>query len=117
MQYAGLLGTAQIDASTTLLELVDQAIHDGCAFNGSIIKRALKSLANIDFAQANWVGLTTTTKATIDTRFVKDPDDIEDANAFYGMLCSQIMQKSLRTATQKFKPKVPVFCHKKMFSH
>ena len=84
---------------------MDEAVVDGCSFNGSIFKRALKALANHDFAHADWTNLTTVTKDVIDNRYVKDAEDTDDADSFYSMICSQILQKSLRTATQKFKPK------------
>lgn len=69
------------------------------------MKRALKALVNTDFAQANWSNLVGPTRDVIDKRYIKDPGDDSDSVAFYSMMCSQVMQKLLRTATQKFKTK------------
>ena len=101
----GLLGTAQVDTETSLLAILDKAIAGyGLKVNGSVTKRALKSLINEDFRLSNWQSLVTTSKQLIDDRYIDDGDDVT-ADAYYMLLCSQILQKMLRTATQKFKPK------------
>ena len=101
----GLSGATTIDPKTNLLELMDDLkVKEGYSFNGSTLRRALKSLVNENFSQCQWDVLTTTTKLKIDERFIVDSDKVT-ANDFYGMTCCQILQKLLRTATQKFKPK------------
>ncbi len=101
---SGLAGTAQLDASESLLDFLDKAESDGYEFNGSVVRRALKALINEDFAHSSWQNLVGKTKSTIDSRFIADSDGI-DASSYYGILCGQIMQKLLRTATQRFKSK------------
>lgn len=94
-----------MDPETSLLAILDKAITGyGLKVNGSVTKRALKSLINDDFRLSNWQNLVTTSKKLIDDRYIDDGDDVT-ADAYYMLLCSQILQKMLRTATQKFKPK------------
>ena len=103
-----MLGTAQVDTETNLLALVDSSVVDHeTKVNGSIMRRALKSLANDDFRLAAWAKFTTETKQVVDKRFIEDADDNITADGYYTLLCSQFLQKLLRTATQKFKPKEP----------
>ena len=82
----------------------DLKVKEGYSFNGSTLRRALKSLVNENFSQCKWTELVTETKNVIDKRFIVDTDKVS-ANDFFGMTCCQILQKLLRTATQKFKPK------------
>ena len=101
----GLLGTAQIDAETSLLAYIDDAMRSyELKVNSSIMRRALKSLINDDFKLGAWSNLVSVSKKTIDERFLPADDGVT-ADDFYMLMCSQILQKMLRTATQKFKPK------------
>ena len=88
----------------TLLGFVDQVSSEGYKFNGSVVRRALKALVNEDFKLEKWDELATSTYETVKERFVAGEDEVT-ADGFYRVLCSQILQKLLRTATQKFKPK------------
>lgn len=101
----GLLGSQQLEPTETLLSFTDD-LHDQeeYQFNGSVMRRSLKSLVNDDFKLCAWEKLTTSTKKIIDDRYILDSDDLS-ADGCYIILCSQIMQKMLRTVGQKFKPK------------
>ena len=70
------------------------------------MRRALKSLVNENFRLSAWGALTKTTKAIIDRRFiVDDKGDKMTSSDFYMLLCSQVFQKMIRTASAKFKTK------------
>lgn len=108
--FPGLLGTAQVDAETSLLAYIDDAMRNyELKINSSIMRRALKSLINDDFKLGAWSNLVSVSKKTIDERFLPADDGVT-ADDFYMLMCSQILQKMLRTATQKFKPKDILFC-------
>ena len=93
-----------MDPSQCLLDCIDQATLDEYSFNGSVLRRALKAMVNENFAHSNWEAMVTTTKAKIMERFIVDSDGIS-AEQYYQILCNQVLQKALRTATQKFRPK------------
>ena len=100
-----------MDNSKTLLEVIDSsAIEHGFTFNGSVFRRALKSLINQDFAHSDWQSLVTKTVLVIHERFVSEGDGMT-ADGYYITLCAQILQKLLRTASQKFKPKEWIHIH------
>ena len=68
------------------------------------MRRALKTAVNEVFRLSDWNKLVTITKDTIEKKFVLDEDGITSED-FYLLMCSQMFQKMLRTATQKFKSK------------
>ncbi len=76
----------------------------GLEVNGSVMRRALKTAVNEVFRLSDWNKLVTVTKDIIDKKYVQE-DDGTSSEDFYLLLCSQMFQKMLRTATQKFKSK------------
>lgn len=84
---------------------MDESAHSfSLEVNGAVMRRALKSQVNDVFRLGDWNSLTTSVKASIDKRFVPGDDKLT-ADDFYMQMCSQVFQKMLRTASQKFKPK------------
>lgn len=98
-------GSAQLGPETSLLAYIEESISSyGLEVNGSVMRRALKTAVNEVFRLSDWNKLVTITKDTIDKKFVLDEDGITSED-FYLLMCSQMFQKMLRTATQKFKSK------------
>ena len=103
----GLMGSAAMQSTEDLLAMLDLAAEDdGVRSNGAVLRRALKHRANSDFALRRWDALTTATYTLVDQRFIPSQEgDGVSADGFYAMLCSQIWQRLLKTATAATKTK------------
>lgn len=104
----GVLGSAQVDTTTTLVAMVDDATSRlGCTFNHAVMRKALKSLVNQDVQVSAWENLTNVTKKTLDARFIPDSNskDVVDADDFYIILLTQTFQKLTKLASNKLKHK------------
>ena len=92
-----------------MLAYLDEAVASyGLQVNGSVMRRALKSMVNDSFRLENWGALVTDIKETITKRFVTDDDKVTP-DEFYMIMVSQVFQKMLRTASSKFRPKAGMF--------
>ena len=108
MCITGLMGNAQVDTETSLLQVLDDAQMRGAKFNASVMRRGLKSMINADFRLEAWETMVTKSFETVTKRFVSDGDDAGDSsssNEFYIIMVGQVFQKLLRAAMAKFKPK------------
>ena len=104
-QSQDVAGTSALDSTDDLLAMLDAAATDeGIKFNGPVLRRALKARANTDFKHQRWESLTTTTLELVFKRFIPEEDQV-DAAGFYTLLCSQVWQKLLKTATSSTKSK------------
>lgn len=111
----GLNGSSTLGPETSMLAYLDEAVASyGLQVNGSVMRRALKSMVNDSFRLENWGALVTDIKETITKRFVTDDDKVTP-DEFYMIMVSQVFQKMLRTASSKFKPKAGMFL--KIFEH
>ena len=108
---AGIMGTASIESTSSLLEVLDEAIDKrGYDFNGAVVRRALKELVNSNFQVCNWDALVTDVKETIQTRFIPDASEpdllgVTTAEEFFYLLMTQVTQKLLKVASTKIKSK------------
>ena len=111
----GLMGNAQVGTETSLLQVLDDAQTNGARFNGSVMRRGLKSMINTDFRLEAWETMVTRSFDTVMQRLVTDDaasggdpaakSDASSATDFYIILCGQVFQKILRNAMAKFKAK------------
>lgn len=110
---SGLLGTAAVDTTTSLLAMLDEAkdLH-ACTFNNAVVQRALKSLVIQDVQISAWERLATTTLATIESRFVAESFDDGSWEDFYIMITTQTFQKLCKQVSLRYKPKenLTYFC-------
>ena len=103
------MGSAQVETTTTLLAMLDEASYqNGCRFNGAIMRKALKSLANQDVQVCAFERLVTVTYHTVKSRFVEEADGVT-AEDFYVILLSQTFQKLLKIGCSKVRAKEKYF--------
>ena len=102
----GVMGASQVDSTTTLVAMLDEAtaLH-GCVFNNAVMRKALKSLVNQDVQLSDWARLTDTTKKQIDSLFVMDESDGVSSDDFYVMMITQVFTKLFKIASMKIKSK------------
>ena len=119
VKHLGLLGQVNPAAETSLLACLDESSKTlGFVFNGAVIRKALKLLAYDDLRMCNFTRLVNDTRETLLERFVADAENADETpQQFFLLICSQIMQRLIKSVTQQKKDRVFKFSTSNQSKH